>query len=139
MKFFIKVNFVSLLYALLFFVEFELVINVYRISILTHLELGTVNNIIISIGILFFITFTISILILIRKWMGNRKSIFWSVLLWVPYLAVFICVFSYLLPFKNPENAPSSAAGLIIIGMIIVYPVYIAMVNLFGLGLHKYL
>ncbi|MGJ7922894.1 hypothetical protein [Neobacillus sp. LXY-4] len=43
MKYFIKLNVTSILYAVMVFVPLELMINVYRISRLTNWEISTVN------------------------------------------------------------------------------------------------
>jgi hypothetical protein len=50
MKYFFKLNIVSILYALVVFIPLELMFNVYRISRLTNWEIGLVN---ILTGILF--------------------------------------------------------------------------------------
>ncbi|WP_256238646.1 hypothetical protein [Bacillus sp. EB600] len=44
MKYFIKLNVVSILYALMIFVPIQLMGNVYRISRLTGWNIGTVNT-----------------------------------------------------------------------------------------------
>lgn len=134
-----KLNCVSAMYAFQFFIQLELMVNIYRISRLTHWELSTVNKVVISITAVLLIIFTALLLLTIRRWMEYRKSTFWALLLWIPYLILFVYIFVPAFPIRNPEEVPSPVLGLFIFGMIILYPVYIALVNLFGLGLHKYL
>ncbi|WP_233569865.1 hypothetical protein [Falsibacillus albus] len=65
MKYFIKLNIISILYALLILVPSELMINVYRFSRLTGWNIGKVNTlngititvvIILGTTLLFFLT-----------------------------------------------------------------------------------
>lgn len=44
MKYFIKLNSLSVLYAFMLFVVIELLVNIYRISRISGLELDKVNN-----------------------------------------------------------------------------------------------
>lgn len=44
MKYFLKLNVVSILYAFMVFVPLELMLNVYRISRLTNWDIGMVNT-----------------------------------------------------------------------------------------------
>lgn len=54
MKYFIKLNSLSVLYAFMLFVVIELLVNIYRISRISGLELDKVNNLeLIFIFVLF--------------------------------------------------------------------------------------
>ena len=91
MKYFIKLNVISILYALMIFVPIQLMANVYRISRRTGWNIGTVNilsSVTIVVG---FIIGTILLFFLTKKWMKSRKANFWTVILWVPYF-VFLYI-----------------------------------------------
>ncbi|MCM3079771.1 hypothetical protein [Brevibacillus invocatus] len=56
MKFFLKLNLMSILYALFLFIPIELMMNVYRIDRLTGWGIGTVNTV---MGVSFIVVFGI--------------------------------------------------------------------------------
>ena len=129
MSYFLKLNVVSILYALMVFVPLELMVNVYRISRLTTWEIGTIN---ILTGITFIFDIiggTILILFLTKKWLDGRKSNLWTVILWVPYFVLFIYVFTSLFPINNVGDTPNPVTGLLVIAGLIVYPFYILILN----------
>ena len=129
MNYFLKLNVVSILYALMVFVPLELMVNVYRISRLTTWKIGTIN---ILTGITFIFEIiggTILILFLTRKWLDGRKANLWTVILWVPYFVLFIYVFTSLFPITNGGDTPNPVTGLFVIGGLIVYPFYILILN----------
>ncbi|WP_366161424.1 hypothetical protein ABXS71_21175 [Bacillus infantis] len=129
MKYFLKLNVVSILYALMFLVPIELMLNVYRISRLTDWEIGTVNILIGITVIVEIIGGTILLYFLTKKWLDGRKAKFWTVILWVPYLVLFIYVFASLFPITYGGDDPNPVTGLLAIGGLIVYPFYILILN----------
>jgi len=133
MKFLLPLNFVSALYALLFFVSLELMVNVYRISRLTSWNLETVNTIVFILIIGLLIIFTFLLCWIIRNWLDPRKSAYWTVILWIPYLMLYVYTFTSLFPIQNPGEAPNPGVGIVMIGMLFVYPFYIAFINLLSL------
>lgn len=137
MKYFLKLNVVSILYALMVFVLIELMANVYRITRLTNWEIGKVNiltRLTIIIGI---IGGTILIHFLTKKWLGERKASFWTVILWIPYFVLFIYVFANLFPITNGGDAPNPVTGFLAIGGLIIYPFYILILSFFGMTSDK--
>jgi hypothetical protein len=80
MKYFLKLNVVSILYAFIVLIPIQLMGNVYRISRLTTWEIDTVNMLIAAIIIVDVIGGTILLLLLTRKWLGDRKANFWTVI-----------------------------------------------------------
>jgi len=129
LSYFLKLNVVSILYALMVFVPLELMVNVYRISRLTTWEIDTVN-ILTGITLIFeIIGCTILILFLTKKWLDERKANLWTVILWVPYFVLFIYVFTSLFPITNVGDTPNPVTGLLVIAGLIVYPFYILILN----------
>ena len=131
MKFFWKLNIVSALIALALFVSIELQLNFYRIWRITGWETDTVNNVIAIIHVVGFILSTIVFVILIKKWLEGKKASFWSIILWLPYLILFICIFANLCPITNRGEMPAPVSGLFIMGQLIVYPIYLMVINTF--------
>lgn len=133
MKYFLKLNVISILYALMVFVPLELMLNVYRITRLTNWEIGTVNSLIGVTLIVDIIGGTILLVFLTKRWLGERKANFWTAFFWVPYFIFFIYVFTSLFPITNGGDAPNPVTGLLAIGGLIVYPFYILILNFFGM------
>lgn len=84
MKYFTKVNVISFLYAIMVFVPIELMLNVYRISRLTKWEIGTVTTFTFITLIVEMIGGTILLIFLTKRWLGERKANFCTVILWAP-------------------------------------------------------
>lgn len=134
MKYFLKLNVVSILYSLMVFIPIELMANVYRITRLTNWEIGTVNILTGLTLIVEIIGGTILINFLTKKWLGWRKANFWTALLWIPYFILFIYVIASLFPITNGGDAPNPVTGLLSIGGLIIYPFYILILNFFGMA-----
>jgi|SRR5690606_1350630 len=132
MKYFLKLNIVSILYAFIVLIPIQLMGNVYRISRLTTWEIDTVNMLIAAIIIVDVIGGTILLLLLTRKWLGDRKANFWTVILWIPYFVLFTYLIASLFPITYGGDAPNPVTGLIALGGLIVYPVYILILNFLG-------
>lgn len=132
MKYFLKLNVVNILYALMFFIPIQLMANVYRISRLTTWEIGTVNMLIGAIIIVDVIGGTILLLLLTRKWLGERRANYWTVILWIPYFVLFSYINATSFPITYGGDAPNPVTGLIALGGLIVYPVYILILNFLG-------
>ncbi|WOV83793.1 hypothetical protein PGH26_13050 [Sporosarcina jeotgali] len=127
-----RLNVISVLYALMIFIPMELLTNGSRISRLTGWNFN-VTAIVIGIStIISVIVFSIIIGYLTKTWMNNRKSSFWSVLLWLPYLVLFTFIFASLFPINNPADKGGPSDGLLILGLLILYPLYILLLNAFS-------
>lgn len=136
MKYFLKLNVVSIIYALMFWVPAEIMVNFYRIDRLAGWEPGKPS----IATILFFITVTVEIIggsflliYLSNKWLAGRMANFWTVILWLPYFVLFYIGFAYLFPITYGGDKPNPATGLILLGGLIAYPFYILVLNSIGL------
>lgn len=118
-----------MLYALIVFIPFELLLNVYRISRLTKWSLGAVNILTIAILLAAFIGGTLLVHFLTQKWLGQRKTNFITVILWLPYFVLFVLAFAFLFPITNGGDDPGPAVGLLALGGMIVYPFCILVLN----------
>lgn len=130
MKYFTKLNVLSVLYALLLFILIELPANIYRISRIMGLELGKVDTMLFMIKLVLFILSSIGFVWITKKYMKGNKSVYITTLLWLPYLLLFFNRFATWFPITDPADKPAPVTGLIAIGAMIMYPFYIAMINL---------
>ena len=132
MNTFWKLNVISVLYAVMVFIPMELFTNGSRISRLIGWNFN-VTTIVIGIStIVSVIIFSTIIGYLTKTWMNNRKSSFWSVLLWLPYLVLFTFIFASLFPITNPADKGGPGDGLLILGLLILYPLYVLLLNAFS-------
>jgi hypothetical protein len=131
-KTFLRVNTLSALYAFVLFVSIELQVNFYRIWRLTGWEGDTVNTVIAAIHIVGFIVTLFLFYFLIRKWFEGRKAGYWSVILWFPYVVLFVFIFATLFPMTYGGDQPAPVSGLVIIGQLIAYPIYLLVMTWVG-------
>ncbi len=104
-------------------------VNVYRISRITNWNIGNVNILIGFTNVIAFIAGTILLFFLTTKWMKVRKVKFWTVILWVPYFVLFVYFFASLFPITSGGDSPNPVTGFLPIGAVIVYPIYILIIN----------
>ncbi|MEK4713938.1 hypothetical protein [Sporosarcina sp. FSL K6-5500] len=129
MKFFLKLNMVSALYAFALFISIELQVNYYRIWRLTGWQVNAVD---IVIGVIHFAGFISTLFLfyfLISNWLEGRKASYWSVILWFPYLILLVIIFLFLFPVTYPGDKSAPVSGLIIISQLISYPFYLLFIN----------
>lgn len=131
MNYFLKLNVISILYALMVFVPLELMLNVYRTSRIINWEIGIVNILTGVTLIVEFIGGTKLLIFLTKKWLGERKGNFWTVILWAPYFVLFIYIFASLFPITYGGEAPNPVTGLLAIGGLIVFLFYVLILNFF--------
>ncbi|MFD2630012.1 hypothetical protein [Oceanobacillus kapialis] len=129
MKYYLKLNVVSILYAVMVVVPIELMVNVYRISRVTNWEINTVITVLSLTIIGVVIAGTVLLSFLTKKWMGVRKGNYWTVILWVPYFILFAYLFANAFPITYEGDVPNPAIGLLIIGGLLAYPFYILVIN----------
>nr|WP_295974750.1 hypothetical protein [uncultured Bacillus sp.] len=132
MKYFFKLNVVSILYALMILFPIELMANVYRISRLTGWNIGDVNTLSSITIVVVFIFDIILLFFLTKKWLKNRKANFWTVILWVPYFVLFAYIIASLFPITYGGDAPNPSTGLLAIGALMFFPIFILIINFIG-------
>ena len=129
MAIFLKLNGLSALYALVFFIQVELMMNVYRLERITGLTTTTINTYINFIILLIFVVSSIMFYLLTKYQLGNRMIKYITSVLWIPYFIVYIGIFVSLYPMTNPQEKPLGVMGIVVLGIAIIYPFYIAFVN----------
>lgn len=131
MKFFLKLNAISMIYAFILLIDNELKLNIYRISRITELSFDLTIPAIKTIQIIGFIFCTVLLYLLIRSLFQGRKLHFIGIFLWFPYYILFRILFDLLFPFTNGQDHPNPVSGLIIMFELILYPLYLAGLNFF--------
>ncbi|CDZ25006.1 putative membrane protein [[Clostridium] cellulosi] len=127
MKYFARLNLMALLYGFALFAQTELMVNAYRLERITHWFSFAINGIAVLI---LFVLFTIALCVLTKKYLDKRKMRYILLILWLPYYVILTFLFSCLFPMTNRADEPSPVLGLILIGIWIAYPLYIAVINL---------
>ncbi|WP_079479003.1 hypothetical protein [Halobacillus salinus] len=137
MKQFIKLNIFSIWNAFVLFLAVEIGVNVHRIGALLRLELDVVMRGITYLYIIGFILFSFLFFQVAKKWMEQKKTYLWSIILWAPYFVLFTYIFVLLFPIKNPGYDPGPGAGIVIVFTIMAYPFYLLLLNLLGTGIGR--
>lgn len=127
MKNILKLNFISILYALSLFIAIELIINVYRISRITGWNLDVVMITIPVIILTGLILATLLVIHFTKRWMLNKKLAYWLALIWCPYFILFYYIFTYLFPLSSGETL-FPIFNILIYGIIVLYPFYILII-----------
>lgn len=95
MKYFFKLNFFGILYALFIFIQTEHILNMYRLERITHWLDGTTN---IILYFVIFIIFTIFFIIITTRYFNAGKLRYFLTILWVPYYIILTSLFATLNP-----------------------------------------
>lgn len=122
---FFRVNMISFCLALLYFIPIQLMANVYRFARLSGIDTGIVNIIISCTILIGFIVMTGLLIFLNLKWFEKRRFQYWSLLLWLPYTFLLSYLNSIWFPITYPGDTPNPVTGLLIIGGIVIFPIYI--------------
>ncbi|MFD0051175.1 hypothetical protein ACFVHQ_17955 [Actinomycetes bacterium NPDC127524] len=94
MKYYFKLNILSMMYALMVFIPIEIMVNVYRICRLTSWGIDEVNCSVFVMLLIEIIAGTILLYSLTKKWLGSRLANLWTSILWIP-----ISSFLFMYPF----------------------------------------
>lgn len=130
MNYFLKLNVVSAIYALVVFIPLELMFNVYRISRVIGMDIDSVNAFNIIMSIVCFVAGSFMLFNLSKHWMQGRKANYFTMIFWIPYFALFIYVFVSFFPITYRGDTPNPVTGLLAIGALVTYPIYIYLINM---------
>ncbi|MEH7494254.1 hypothetical protein [Neobacillus niacini] len=131
MKFFIRLNTISALYALALFIAIELIINVSHISELSGWDWDHVYIVIAVINVIGLLLSTLIFISLTKKWMLSGKNSYWTLILWVPYFILLFYFFTVYVPL-NGGLMLFPRFSLLIFGSALLFPVYILFINVFA-------
>lgn len=129
---FLKLNIISILYALLLFISVEFMMNVVSIGNLTSEQATIVNTMTIITFLVVVFGAGLTLIFPIRKWFSNQKIKFWTAVLWMPYFALFVFAFTQSFPLINGPLPENPVILWVLAGTILFYPLYILIVNYFS-------
>ncbi|MFJ6210269.1 hypothetical protein [Lysinibacillus sp. NPDC092081] len=130
MKYFLKLNVVSMLYGLMFFISLEMQVNYYRIVRLTEWEGQYFDILSLLVHGVGFVVATIALYKLTFKWIAHRRFVYWTTIFWLPYTALFIFIFASVYPITYQGDMPAPVQGLILFALFLFYPFYIGTLNM---------
>lgn len=126
MTHFLKLQSISILMALVLWINIQLLANSGRLS----LWIGDAYIPVIAVaGLLLVVVFA---RVSVRQIMRLAPSV-WNLLiylLWLPYLALFTYGWTRVIPAPNEAAWPSPAVGLLIIAITLTFPLYIFIVHM---------
>ncbi|UZM97547.1 hypothetical protein OL548_20660 [Lysinibacillus sp. MHQ-1] len=93
MSFFLKLNMVSLLYGLIFFLSMALQLNYYRLLRLTGWAGDKLDLFLLIVQLVGLIVATIFMYRLSVTWLGHRRWVYATMILWFPYTVMFTMIF----------------------------------------------
>ena len=123
---FVRLNIFSALYALVLFIQVQLIGNIYRIARITNWSINSVNMLVAIVNLIVFIISSIVFYLITRKYLSKGKLRFLLTLLWIPYCAIYTL---FLSPTMVRGEEPPPVLGLIFIVVFLIYPCYIAFIN----------
>lgn len=130
MNYFLKLNVVSMVYGFMFFISLEMQVNYYRIVRLTGWGGQYFDLLLLLVHGVGFSVVTIFLYKLTNKWIANRRLVYWTTILWLPYTALFIFIFVNVYPITYQGDMPAPVQGFILITMLLFYPFYIGTLSL---------
>ena len=128
MNYFLKLNFSSILYAVLIFINIELIFNIYRISRIIELDVAVARNIGIVIMLISVIVFSFIYYLLNRRYLTDSKLNYYGTVLWIPYFAIMLILFNKLFPISNHGDQLNPIGRIVIYLGVLHYPIYLAIV-----------
>lgn len=129
MKPFLRVNAVSLLYAIVFSIPVLLQLNAYRLNRLAGWSFEFIHMLTNVVIITQLIAGSIFFFVLTRKWLGKSKMNYLTAILWLPYFLFLTRGFGALFPFVHGGDQPAPVTGLLMLGGMLLYPLYILAIN----------
>jgi len=127
---FLRLNIISILYALFLFVPVEFMLNVTNISNLTGEERTLVNTMATITFLVVVLGAGLTLIFPTKKWFGKQKMKFWTMILWIPYFALFVYGLTKAFPAIAAPMPTNNTILWVLGGTLIFYPFYILIVNL---------
>ncbi len=131
MAYIVRLNICAILYALILVIQTELMGNIYRICRITNLPIDTIRIVVDVTVLIIFIISTIAFCLISSKYFYKGKARYFLTILWIPYFLTLIFLASFLTPMAEIDE-PSPGLGLVLFGIYLVYPFYIALINYFS-------
>lgn len=130
MKVFVKLNILAIYYAFIMCIQTVLMVYVYYISRVTGFSIDFTVNILKVASLIIFASSTVIAFFITRKLFGSGKLKYLTTLMWLPYYLIFARLTSIILPITYRGDKPAPGAGLVLMLLIVLYPFYIALINI---------
>lgn len=111
-SFFLKLNMVSLLYGLIFFLSMALQLNYYRLLRLTGWAGDKLDLFLLIVQLVGLIVATIFMYRLSVTWLGHRRWVYATMILWFPYTVMFTMILPICFLFPIEEICQSQCKDL---------------------------
>lgn len=122
MRYFLKFNALSAIFAFFPFIWSELLVNVYRINRITGVDIAFINGISLITGLLCFSLLIVMFVFMIQKrFLPLKRTNLLFGLYWIPYYFLYILLFSSQFPMNEQADKASPASGLIIMAGLLIY------------------
>ncbi|WP_251386360.1 hypothetical protein [Priestia megaterium] len=128
MNYFLKLNFSSILYAVLIFINIELIFNIYRISRIIKIDVAVARNIGFVVMLISIIVFSFIYYLLNRRYLTDSKLNYFGTVLWIPYFVIILILFNKLFPINNHGDQLNLISRVVTYLGILLYPIYLAIV-----------
>ncbi len=125
MKFFIKLNFISILLAVILLFVIESMLNIYRINRITNINFDLITLIILGIYLILLVVIPILSYKILPFYLGQTKKNYLSILLFIPYFSILLKAFTSTFPMSNRGDIPNPIMGLFMIAELIFYPIFL--------------
>ncbi|MNZ69246.1 hypothetical protein D3C78_875380 [compost metagenome] len=134
-KYFMKLNIMSMIYAIMLSIEVQLLVNIYRISRIVGGDVSFVANLVYTLIFIVFILFTVLLVFLNKRYfiISKLKLKLVTVILWIPYFVLINSLFNYFFPISNKGDSPTPFLGLMGIIIIIIHFILVVLLNLLTL------
>jgi len=125
MRFFIKLNFISILLAAILLFVVESMLNVYRINRITNINFDLITLVIFVIYLILLVIIPILSYKILPFYLGQTKKNYLLILLFFPYFSILLKVFTSTFPMNNRGDMPNPIMGLFMIAELIFYPIFL--------------
>jgi hypothetical protein len=105
-------------------------LNVTNISNLTGEERTLVNTMATITFLVVVLGAGLTLIFPTKKWFGKQKMKFWTMILWIPYFALFVYGLTKAFPAIAAPMPTNNTILWVLGGTLIFYPFYILIVNL---------
>ena len=129
MRKFVKLNAFAALYGFVSCVQTEIMLNVYRFSRITGMDINRINQISVIIMAVIFTASTLLLFRLTKKHLSTGKLKYLLTILWLPYQLIFTRLIAAIFPITNAGDKANPVTGLLLLGLFLAYPFYIAVIN----------
>ncbi|ASV67305.1 hypothetical protein MKX67_02095 [Cytobacillus sp. FSL W7-1323] len=124
-----KMNLLSLFYALIAYFPVQLSSNVNRISRWTGINVSMVIIISNTLILIILLLGTAYIFHLTTKWLHHKRIRYFTSITWIPFFSIMMLITAIFLPFSMTIESPNPVTSIIILICVILYPIYILIVN----------